>query len=224
MKPVLLLRLAAGSILFVAIFASSLFAQSDDARQLAERVDHHYNALHGLKAEFTESYSGAGIERTESGVLYLKKPGKMRWQYAEPRQKLFISDGKLAYFYVPGEAEARKAPLNKLDDLRSPLRYLLGKTKLTKEFEHLELLPSPPESSDLILRGKPRSMTDRLQQVELEINKQNQIVRIQIEGTDGAVTEFRFRNLSENPGLEDALFRFSPPPGVQIIEADELAQ
>ena len=221
MKPVLLLP---GSILLTAIFASSVFAQTGDARQHAERVDGHYNALRALKAEFIESYSGAGIERSESGILYLKKPGKMRWQYAEPRQKLFISDGKVAYFYVPGEAEARKAPLSKLDDLRSPLRYLLGKTKLTKEFEHLELLAGSPESGNLILRGKPRSMTDRLQQVELEINKQNQIVRIQIEGTDGAVTEFRFRNLSENPVLEDPLFRFSPPPGVQIIEGDELAQ
>lgn len=176
-----------------------------------------------MKAQFSESYSGTGVERTESGILYLKKPGKMRWEYKAPREKLFLSDGKSAFFYVSGESEARKALLSKLDDLRSPLRYLLGKTRLEKEFDRLELV-SATADGNVVLRGVPRSMADRVQQVDLEINKQSQIVRIRIEGTDGTITEFQFSDVAENPELDDALFHFTPPKGVQVIEGEAFQQ
>lgn len=103
-----------------------------DVRSVARAVDNRYNHLRTLQAEFTETYRGAGIERTESGTLWLKKPGKMRWEYRSPREKLFLSDGKDAWFYVPGDRQVRRTPVRKLDDLRSPLGFLLGKTRLEK--------------------------------------------------------------------------------------------
>ena len=102
-------------------------------------MDERYNHLRSLQAEFTEIYRGAGMERTESGTLWLKKPGKMRWEYRSPREKLFLSDGKDAWFYVPGERQVRRTAVKKLDDLRSPLAFLLGKTKLEKELQGLSL-------------------------------------------------------------------------------------
>lgn len=202
------------------LFSAHALAQQPTARQIAEQVDRYYNKLHSMKADFTETYSGAGIDRSESGVLYLKKPGRMRWEYKEPREKLFISDGQSAYFFVDGEPEARKVPLNKVDDLRSPLRYLLGKTKLEKEFDRLELVPTAPGSSTAILRGVPRSMADRVRLVELEIDKENQIVRLQINENDGATTEFRFSGVVRDPALSQSLFQFIPPVGVQVIEGE----
>src|SRR5271169_1810303 len=81
---------------------------TQDVHSVAAAVDEHYNRLRTLQAEFTEVYRGAGIERTESGTLWLKKPGKMRWEYRSPREKLFVSDGRDAWFYVPGDHQARK--------------------------------------------------------------------------------------------------------------------
>src|SRR5271166_6989583 len=94
-----------------------------DVHALADAVDARYNHLHTLQADFTEIYSGNGIERTESGTLWLKKPGKMRWEYRSPTEKLFVSDGKDAWFYVPAERQVRKTLVKKLDDLRSPLAF-----------------------------------------------------------------------------------------------------
>ena len=85
-------------------------------------------------------YRGSGMERTESGTLWLKKTGKMRWEYRSP-QKLFVSDGKDAWFYVPADRQARKTAAKKLEDVRSPLAFLLGKTKLEKELQGLSLAP-----------------------------------------------------------------------------------
>src|SRR5271167_146183 len=106
-----------------------------DVKAVAAGVDAHYNHLRSLEAEFTEIYRGAGMERTESGTLWLKKPGKMRWEYRSPREKLFVSDGGDAWFYVPEDRQARKTDARKLEDVRSPLAFLLGKTKLEKELQ-----------------------------------------------------------------------------------------
>ena len=83
-------------------------------------MDNHYNHLRTLQAEFSESYRGAGIERSEAGSLWLKKPGKMRWEYRSPKEKLFLSDGKNAWFYLPGDRQVRRTSVKKLDDLRPP--------------------------------------------------------------------------------------------------------
>ncbi len=196
-----------------------------DLHQLAQAVDKRYNELQSLQADFTETYEGLGIHRSESGTLWLKRPGKMRWEYRTPREKLFLTNGKDAWFYVPGERQARKMPVKKLDDLRSPLRYLLGKTKLEKEFEGLSFAPdvAPLVARGVVLRGVPKGMGERITQVLLEIAPDRQISRIVIEEADGSRTEFRFQNQRENLQISDQRFRFVPPPGVETIEVSEIA-
>lgn len=212
------IRLALLVAFSVALIGSAC-AQS--VHKICERVDAHYNHLTSLKEHFEETYQGAGTSRSESGVLWLRRPGKMRWEYEQPRPKLFVSDGKNVWFYVPGEAEAQRASLKKLDDLRSPLRYLLGKTKLEKEFSDLAVTTSP--SGQVTLRGFPKAMSGQVRDVELTINGADQIEDIRVHETDGSTTEFRFSDIVENVPAPATLFQFSPPPGVSIISAEELA-
>jgi outer membrane lipoprotein carrier protein len=199
-------------------------AAAATAPEIAAKVDQRYNHLQTLQADFTETYRGAGMSRSESGVLWLKRPGKMLWDYREPRPKVFVSDGKSAWFYVPGERQARKAPVKKLDDLRSPLRYLLGKTKLEKELAGLSLgaQVSPERPGDVMLRGVPKGMEERVSSVLLEVTPEGAIERMVVDEVDGASTEYRFGNQRENQPIADQRFRFSPPPGVEVIEAQEL--
>lgn len=191
---------------------------------VAHATDDHYNHLQTFKAEFTEMYQGPGISRSESGTLWLKKPGRMRWEYRQPREKLFLSDSHNAFFYVPGERQARKTAIKNLDDIRSPLRYLLGKTKLEKELEGLSLAPdvNPLNVGGTVLRGVPKGMKDRISSVVLEITPAHQISRIVIQEVDGTTTEFRFANVEENIAVQDSLFRFTPPPGVEVIDQKQL--
>ena len=193
-----------------------------DVHSIASAVDNHDNHLRSLQAEFTEIYRGNGMDRTESGTVWLKKPRKMRWEYRSPREKLFLTDGQDAWFYVPGERQVRKQPFKKLEDLRSPLGFLLGKTKLEKELKGLSVAPDglPINPGDKILRGVPKGMEDRINQVRLEITPDSRIARIEIEEADGAVTEYRFQQQKENVTVEDARFRFSPPAGVETIEGE----
>ena len=195
-------------------------ARAQDIRQLARAVDDHYNHLRSLQADFTEIYRGDGAERVESGTLWLKKPRKMRWEYRSPKEKLFISDGQAVWFYLPAERQLRKTTLRKLDDLRSPLAFLLGKTKLENELRGLSKVAdqSPLSPGNTLLRGVPQAIVGQANEVQLEITPSNQIVRIVLLEPDGATTEFRFADWKENLELSDSRFQFTPPPGVETVE------
>ena len=188
-----------------------------DVHQLSRAVDDHYNHLRSLQADFVEVYRGEGMNREESGTLWLKKPRKMRWEYRSPKEKLFVSDGQSVWFYLPAERQVRQTDLKKLDDLRSPLAFLLGKTKLENELQGLSFVVERPPMTpgDRVLRGVPRAMADRISEVELEIDPANQIVRMAMTEVDGETTEFRFSNLKENAELGEERFRFVAPAGVE---------
>lgn len=219
----LVLRNLAFAAFLLVLCACPAFPQQDPVKKIASAVDARYNSLQSFKADFVETYNGNGVSRNESGTLALKRPGKMRWDYTQPA-KLFISDGKTAVFYNPAEHQARKTSVKNLDDFRSPLRYLLSKTKLEKEFDHLSLAdaPAPKTPGNVILSGVPKNMADRVNRVLLEISPQNQIERITIEEADGAITEFTFSHIAENVPLSDSDFRFTPPPGVEMVETNDL--
>ena len=203
----------------VLLLAATAFALPN-VHEVAQAVDEHYNRLHTLEAGFTEIYQGAGMNRTESGTLWLKKPGKMRWDYRSPEEKLFVSDGKSAWLYLPAEKQVRKEDMRKLDDLRSPLAFLLGKTKLEKELQELSYAPDAQawKPGDVILRGIPRGMEGQIQDVLLEITPEHQIARIVLHAADDSVTEYRFSDQKEDAPVADGKFQFVPPPGSEVIE------
>jgi len=202
-----------------------LLAQTE-VHELAGKVDRHYDHMRTLEAQFTETYKGAGMNRTESGTLLLKKPGRMRWDYDQPHPKLFLTDGNTAWFYVPGEQQVRRTPVKQLEDLRSPLRYLLGKTKLEKELDGLSLAPDsrPLTSGDVVLRGVPRGLRERVAQTLLEVTADGLISRIVVEELDGSVTEFRFLRQRENVEIPDQQFHFVPPSGVEVVAGTEFME
>ncbi|MGA6985012.1 MAG: outer membrane lipoprotein carrier protein LolA [Terriglobales bacterium] len=213
------------TFLWLMLVKIAIPVQAEDIHQLARAVDDHYNHLRSLQSDFTEIYRGDGPERVESGTLWLKKPRKMRWEYRSPNEKLFISDGQAVWFYLPAERQLRKTTLKQLDDLRSPLAFLLGKTKLESELQGLSKAvdQSPLGAGNVLLRGVPKgaglqSVAGQVSEVLLEITPSNQIVRIVLVEADGATTEFRFAGWKENLELSDSRFEFTPPPGVETVE------
>jgi outer membrane lipoprotein carrier protein len=219
-----MIKFVAAALLFAIALPPA--AVTEDVHTLAVAVDEHYKHLRTLQAEFTEAYRGSGMERTESGTLWLakggmKKPGKMRWEYRSPREKLFVSDGRDAWFYVPGDRQARKTDARKLDDIRSPLAFLLGKSKLEKELQGLSLAPdvTPVTEGNVVLRGVPTALAERVSELLLEVNSEHRIVRILINEVDGSVTEYRFSGEKENEPIPERRFQFSPPAGTETVES-----
>jgi outer membrane lipoprotein carrier protein len=200
--------------LFVSVCCSSVaLAQDNDA--LVRKVDDHYNHLNSLRAHYAERYSGMGMNRAEEGTLLLKKPGRMRWSYATPVGKVFVLDGKFAWFYTPGDAQATRVPAKQLDDLRSPLRFLLGHTQLKKELDSLMVVT---DGTGFRISGVPKGMAQRVKSLSLGVTAAGAIEQMRLEETDGAVTEFSFSQMQENVPVKDADFAFIPPAGVSVVE------
>ncbi len=189
-------------------------AQTPTANGLAHKVDAHYNHLQSLTAHFTERYQGMGMDRTETGTLTLRKPGRMRWAYDAPSGKIFVLDGKFAVSYTPGDSQALRTPAKQLDDLRSPLRFLLGHTEIAKELDGLALTLV---NGGYTLSGTPKGMQQTVQSIGLTVDTAGQIRAMRIEQTDGSTTSFTFTDIRENVPAPDSDFTFTPPSGVTVI-------
>jgi len=187
-----------------------------DADSLLRKVDDHYNRLSSLRARYTERYLGMGLDRTESGTLLLKKPGRMRWSYDQPAGKLFVLDGKFAWFYTPGDDQVQRVPAKQLDDLRSPLRFLLGHTQLKKELGSLTVTQ---DSHGIHIAGVPVGMEQRIKTLTLDVTPAGSIQHMRLEELDGAITEFTFTQVEENVPVRDSDFVFIPPKGSSIVDA-----
>ena len=186
------------------------------AKALTDRIDQHYNSLHSLEVRFTQQYDGMGMNRKEAGVLLLKKPGKMRWTYSQPAGKLFILDGHDGYFYSPGDTEVQRVPVKKLDDMRSPLRLLLGHAKLEQELTGLSI--APQADGTYVLTGIPKNMEKRVAAFSVTATPQGVIQSIRVEETDGITNSFLFTDERPNVAAPDARFVFTAPAGVNVVE------
>jgi outer membrane lipoprotein carrier protein len=199
--------------------AAGACAQQPTPATLAKKVNAHYNHLRSLEARFTERYQGMGMDRSETGTLTLRKPGRMRWAYDSPPGKVFLLDGTNAISYTPGDAEATRFPEKRLDDLRSPLRFLLGHTELEKELQGLSVtLVNLNGQAGYTLWGTPVGMDQRVKSLAVTVDAQGVIHMLRVEETDGAITTFSFSEMHENVPVNDADFRFIPPAGVVIID------
>jgi len=208
-----------GLIAAATLLTTILYAQQRplSAHDLAQKVDTHYNQLHSLKAGFTESYEGMGIRRTESGMLLLLKPGRMKWEYSEPAGKLFLLDGTFAWFYSRGDSQVQRISAKELDDLRSPLRFLLGHTQLERELSNLTL--TPVAGGRYALTGQPKGQEKRVARLALTVTADGTITGIEIEEPDGALTRFTFTGEQPNVSVPAETFRFKAPTGVPVVDA-----
>ena len=108
-----------------------------------------------------------GMDRTETGTLLLKKPGRMRWSYDDRSGKVFVLDGKYAWFYTPGDPQAQRIPAKQMDDLQTPLRLLLGHTQLKKE---LDALTISPVAGGFRIAGVPKGMEQRVKVLSVDVS------------------------------------------------------
>jgi outer membrane lipoprotein carrier protein len=203
----------------IAVLAPGLPAvaagDADLARSLVRRVEERHAQARDLVARFTQSYRSGLLARevVERGVVSIKRPGRMRWEYKDPEAKLFVSDGKTFYFYVPAD---HQVIVSEQDIERSLAgRLLSGRGGLLDEFE--ASLDEPLEEGVLRVKLVPRREQPDVQRAFVDVEPSGRIRSILLEDVQGNRTRFRFEGVRENTGLRDSLFRFDVPPGVEVI-------
>jgi outer membrane lipoprotein carrier protein len=206
--------------IFLALPALAIGQDSPkDLDKLLKLVESRYNRAQSIQLDFSETYAGRRRPvQDESGVLYLRKPGRMRWEYAKPPGKVFLSDGKNVFLYTPDEHRAEKSTLKQSDDERTPIAFLLGKLDFSREFKDFR---TRSENGGTWIVAAPKSENLAYTGVEFLATPEGQIQRVRITGQDQSRLDFTFRNERQNVALAASLFTFNPPPGVEIIEAGQ---
>ncbi|MCU1261571.1 MAG: outer rane lipoprotein carrier protein LolA [Bryobacterales bacterium] len=182
-------------------------------------VENRYNRAQSLRLTFTETYSGQRrADQTESGVLLLRKPGRMRWDYTSPAGKVFVSDGKNVFLYTPATNQVEHSTLKETEDQRAPLAFLLGKLNFYKEFRSFALRP---EGADTWIDAEPNSDKLPYSKVEFLVSSDARIRRLRVVSQDRSVIDFQFDQEKLNLPIDPKLFAFRTPPGAQVVEAEQ---
>jgi outer membrane lipoprotein carrier protein len=212
-------RLVLWSLSLLIAHCSLLFAISPvSLADVVNRLQSKYQNMQTLQANFMQSYqskrfSGGGI--TEKGVVYLRKGGKMRWEYQEPEKKIFVSDGFFYFYYVPQDKQVVKTPVDKETNQQSPALFLAGRGNFAKDFKAEWADPRPGSNSIKLIPIKPQPDFDYLI-VDVDPVR-NLVLRLLVVDSYANKTEYKFTNIRENPTLSSNLFAFQAPPGTDVI-------
>jgi outer membrane lipoprotein carrier protein len=207
------IRRIAASFAFALLRAASVHAEANLDSKL-HAIENRYNHAQTLRLDFSESYSASHkLSQTESGVLYLRKPGRMRWEYLAPAGKMFLADGKDTWLYTPENHHAQKSSLKLSDDARAPLAFLLGKLDFHKDFQSVA---SRSEDSVEWIVALPRSQNLPYARVEFQADPDGRIARLRVTNQDQSRIDYTFANEQLNVPLAAGLFAFHPPVGTEI--------
>ena len=208
--------------LFVAV--TSAAAQTGPAPSLDDVVrglEGAYGRINDLKAEFSQNAFNKSLNQTipATGAVYLKKGGKVRWEYSQPTPQEIVSDGKTLWIYTPTLNQVNVAPAP--EALAGPAgSFLIGLGKLREHFGVRFLSPVQPRDGDgnVVLDLAPKQPLPTLARLILSIDPRSWEVRkaVVYDQFENTVT-MRFTKMTLNSGLADSLFTFTPPKGVAIV-------
>jgi outer membrane lipoprotein carrier protein len=211
--------------LLVSTLASLAVSRAADATapELAAALQKKYDGIKDFSADFTHAYEGSVLKKqiTERGHLLVKKPGKMRWDYAAPEQKQFVSDGAKMYSYLPQDKQVIVATVPPEDQAGTPTLFLAGKGNLTRDFTpSLVDAPAGAPAGSRALKLVPKARQRDYDWLVLVVDPASLAIRgLVTTDAQGGTSSFSFTNLKENVGLADKEFAFKIPRGVDVISA-----
>jgi outer membrane lipoprotein carrier protein len=181
---------------------------------LLKSVENRYNHAKTLQVLFKEQYTRFGkATQSESGLLMLRKPLRMRWDYSQPKGKLVLSDGTDLWIYTPAENRAEKMSLKQTEDMRAPLAFLLGKLNFQKEFRNLK---GTPEGAAIRITAESNSESLPYSSVEFLVTRDSHILEVKVTYYDKSVLDLTFDQERLDPPLDSKLFQFHLPPGARL--------
>jgi outer membrane lipoprotein carrier protein len=212
--------LALALALLVAL-ALPVAAQAPTLDDIIRGVETAYGKMTDLKGEFVQSALNKSLNQTidAKGVVYLKKGGKLRWEYAEPTKQEIVSDGKMIWIYTPqlNQVNTGAAP----EALSGPAgSFLSGLGKLRQHFNVRFLNPAQPKDADgnVVLDLTPKQPLPTLARLVLSLDAKTYDVRkaVVYDQFENTVT-MTFTKVAVNTGLPDKLFVFTPPAGTATV-------
>ena len=199
-------------------------AVGQELDQVVAGVEATYGKINDLRAEFTQAaYNRSlGQDIKAEGTVYLKKGGKMRWDYKSPSPQQIVSDGTSLWVYTPELNQVNKGSAPKA--LAGPAgSFLAGLGRVRDEFSVRFLNPASKvdASGRPVIDLVPKNPTPLLTRLVLHVDPKGYVVRqaVLYDQFQNTVT-MTFNKVTINPSLAESLFVFTPPPGAAVVPLD----
>jgi outer membrane lipoprotein carrier protein len=212
------------AVVFLSMVTLSLLpraAWAQDLDQVVAGLEATYGKVNDLRADFSQvaHNKSLGQDIKAQGTVYLKKGGKMRWEYRSPSPQQIVSDGKVLWVYTPELNQVNKGSAPKA--LAGPAgSFLAGLGHVRDEFSVRFLNPANKldASGRPVLDLTPKSPTPLLTRLVLAVDPKDHIVREAViyDQFQNTVT-MTFTKVTPNPGLADSLFTFTPPKDAAVV-------
>ena len=192
----------------------------EPAGEFARRVQEKVNGIRDFSADFVQSYEGGVLRKrtTERGRVLIKKPGRMRWTYTAPEEKLFVADGTRMYFWVPADKQVVVRDIPPDGQEATPLLFLTGRGHLARDFVASYTTQAQAPPGTVALKLVPKRQERDYDWLTLVVDRESLALRMLGAGdSQGGVSTFTFSNLKENTGLPDGSFTFKVPRGADIV-------
>jgi outer membrane lipoprotein carrier protein len=213
--PALLAATAAVSI------GAAVRQPAGSATDVAAALQRKYDTIKDFSADFVHEAESSVLRKklTERGTVLVKKPGRMRWAYKAPEEKLFVSDGTTAYMYVPADNQVVVTPIGSGDHATTAVLFLSGRGNLTRDF-NVSFAKNGGGPDTWALRLEPRTEERDYDWLEVVVDRANYRIRsLTAAEKQGTTSTFRFSNFKENVGLSDKTFAFTIPRGADVIRS-----
>lgn len=185
-------------------------------------VQARYDATTDFTADVTQEMTVASLGKTLTarGSVSFRRPGKLRWQLGDGSGQLIVADGTTLWLYQPDEKQVLKTPFQSAFRASTPISFLLGVGRITDDFD-ASLDPADAHDEGLTwLKLVPRQGDGTLGWLRLGVNpKTFDIAAAEVHDQLGNLTKLRFANFKRGVGLDDKLFVFTVPEGVDVVEA-----
>ena len=209
------------ALCMAAALSAPVYSADPTAPELAAALQRHYETIRDFSADFRHTSRGVlGRETIERGTLVVKKPGKMRFEYRAPEQKLFVTDGTTMYEYIPEMRQLNVREVPKTDDGSTPVLFLSGRGNLVRDFTpSFTGLPADIPKESRALKLVPKNPQVEYESLVLIVDARTLALRglTALDG-QGGTSSFVFTNLRENINPPDQQFQFTPPRGVDIYK------
>ena len=200
--------------------AAPLKGTEPTAAELAQSLQKKYDTIRDFSADFTHTYKSGALRKqlTEKGRLLIKKPGKMRWTYTTPEEKLFVSDGVKVYSYIRQDKQVIVSTVPKDDTASAPALFLAGKGNLVRDFTSSRVeAPAGSAPGTTALKLVPKTPQPDYDWLILLVDGTLTLRGLISTDAQGGTSTFSFANLKENIGLADKEFTFQMPRGVDVV-------
>jgi len=180
-----------------------------------------YSKMNDLKADFDQTAFNKSLNQSipAKGTVYLKRGGKLRWEYADPTPQQIVSDGKTLWIYTPALSQVNTGAAP--EALSGPAgSFLAGLGKMREHFNVRFLNPAEPRDKDgnVVLDLTPKQPLPTMARLVLTADPRTWEVRkaVVYDQFENTVTML-FRKTTVNGGLPDSLFTFVAPKGVATV-------